>query len=377
MARVALVRCDSYDLPEVRSALSRALSLLGGAERFVQPGQSVVLKPNLLAGELPEKAVSTHPSVMLAIAESAMAAGARVTMGDSPAVGAPKRTAERCGLGPVYESGAGEADFETITEVEFRDGRVGRRFPMARAVHEADVVIDCAKLKTHVQQTYTGGVKNLFGCLVGLNKARTHLQFPDRQVFADFLLDLYLAVRPALTIIDAVVGMEGDGPRSGRPRPMRALIVAEDALAADLVALEMIGFDAGQIPIIAAARRRGIEPARIEQVQVLGDGLDLFRVNDFVRPSTSPVPGPRFIQELMRKTLVPRPEVMPGRCVRCGECIRLCPPQAIQMELEGPRIDLERCIRCYSCHEACSQAAIALETGFWGKRVQRWLGRSK
>lgn len=375
LARVALVQCAGYETQQVRASFTRAMELMGGFDRFARDGE-ILLKPNLLAGEPPDKLVTTHPSVMAAVAEVALGTGARVVMGDSPGFGAPRRAAEKAGLGPVYALGVGEADFESIREVAHPKGRIARSFPLSPDVAGAGLVVNCPKLKTHVLQTYTGAVKNLFGCVVGLNKARTHFQFPDRNVFADFLLDLYLSVKPGLTVMDAIVGMEGDGPRSGSPRHIGALIVADDALAADLVALELVGIPAEKVPVIAAARRRGLIPSRLEDVELLGDSLESLRVSDFKTPETaSSTFGPRILQQALQNTLTARPEITVERCVGCGDCGRICPPGAIRIEAGKAFIDPKQCIRCYCCHEACARAAVTLKMGAIGHRLQRWLRR--
>lgn len=374
MPKVALVKCSSYEPDEVQAALNRALALLGGPAKLMAGRTNALLKPNLLAPERPEKMVSTHPSVMQAMARVALDAGIHVSMGDSPGVGHPRWVAEACGLGPVYAMGVAEANFDAISEATLPQGRVATRFPIAKGVSDADLVIDCAKLKTHVMQTFTGGVKNLFGCVVGLNKPRYHLQFPDKHVFADFLVDLYLAIQPGLTIIDAIVGMEGNGPRSGAPRFMGCLIAAEDALAADLVALELIGFHAEDVPVVAAARRRRVHPSDLSQVELVGDSLDELRVTDYKKPTTAGPSAPAILSRTMRNTLAAHPVFDPERCLGCAACQRICPPQAIRVENAKADVNLKSCIRCYCCHEACPEDAISLEVGRLGRALRRVLG---
>ena len=379
MYKVAVVKCDSYDVSKVTQSLNRALDLLGGIDAFLpastSPSGSILLKPNLLAGEPPEKSVTTHPSVMQAIASILLQKGCQVEMGDSPGLGTPLKTAIKSGLQPVYDLGVLPADFETVVEMNSPEGRVSRRLPTAAAVAGAAMVVSCAKLKTHALQLYTGGIKNLYGCLVGLNKAKQHFRYPDRDVFADFLLDIYTAVRPGLTIIDGIMAMEGNGPRTGTPRKVGVLIVSGNALAADLAALQIIGFSPSKIPIVKAAKKRNLKPFSMDDVQWLGDNLDDVRVEGFKPAVTTRVSfGPPFLQKTLRNLLIAYPAISPAKCKSCGACVKICPAKALNL-LDG-RVHLTRskCITCYCCHEACTYGAIDLQCGVLGRVANRIVG---
>jgi uncharacterized protein (DUF362 family) len=101
MSKVALIRCESYDYDEVKKAVARGLGLIGGTEKFVKSGQKVLLKPNLLVGELPEKCVNTHHTVFRAVAEIFKETGALLSYGDSPAIGSTASAARKCGIQAV------------------------------------------------------------------------------------------------------------------------------------------------------------------------------------------------------------------------------------------------------------------------------------
>lgn len=372
--KVAVVKCGSYDASEVTESLNRALDLLGGIDTFLPAPSSgsILLKPNLLAGEPPEKAVTTHPSVMQAIATILLQKGRKVEMGDSPGLGAPLKTAVKAGLQPVYDMGVLPADFETIVEMHSPDGRVSRRFPTAAAVAGADLVVSCAKLKTHALQIYTGGVKNLYGCLVGLNKAKQHFRYPDRDVFADFLLDIYSTVMPGLTIIDGIMAMEGDGPRTGTPRKAGVLIVSGNALAADLAALQVIGFSPNKIPIFRAAKKRNLRPFSTDEIQWLGDNLAGVQIRGFKPAVTTRVSfGPQFLQKPLRNLLIAYPAIAAAQCRSCGACVRICPAEAMKMIDGQVHLSRSKCITCYCCHEACTYGAIDLQCGALGRTAAK------
>ncbi|HAW71791.1 MAG TPA: iron-sulfur cluster-binding protein [Firmicutes bacterium] len=374
MYKVAVVKCGSYDSSEVMESLNRALALIGGIDTFLPASSSgtILLKPNLLAGEPPEKAVTTHPSVMQAIATTLLQKECQVQMGDSPGLGDPFKTAVKSGLQPVYDLGVLPADFETVVEMHSPDGRVSRRLPTAAAVAGADLVVSCAKLKTHALQIYTGGVKNLYGCLVGLNKAKQHFRYPDRDVFADFLLDIYTAVMPGLTIIDGIMAMEGNGPRTGTPRKAGVLIVSGNALAADLAALQVIGFSPNKIPIFRAAKKRNLRPFSIDEIQWLGDDLADVQIQDFVPAVTTRVSfGPQFLQRPLRNLLIAYPDINATRCQSCGACMKICPAKALKMVGGQVRLSRSKCITCYCCHEACTYGAIDLHCGVLGRTAAK------
>lgn len=104
----------------------------------------------------------------------------------------------------------------------------------------------------------TGAVKVLFGCVVGLEKAQFHVKVPDRMDFAHMLLDILSAVQPRLSIVDAVLAIESDGPSGGSPRHVGALIAGADHVAVDVVASRLVAMDPMSIYVIRAAAARGL-----------------------------------------------------------------------------------------------------------------------
>jgi uncharacterized protein (DUF362 family)/Pyruvate/2-oxoacid:ferredoxin oxidoreductase delta subunit len=332
---------------------------------FVRPGQKVLIKPNLLAGKPPDRAVTTHPEIVRQVILLAQAAGGTVSVGDSPGLGNSATVARKCGiLQVVEETGARFVPFVESVAVACQGGTF-RQFEVARAALEADVIINLPKLKTHQMMGFTGAVKNLFGVVVGMRKERLHLQAgADPAVFALMLLELAERYPPALSIMDAVVGMEGNGPGSGDPVPIGALLASPHPLALDTVAIAMVGLDARQVWTQRVARETGRRGSRLEDVAVNGPPLAELRPQRF-RPAPSSdvgfgLPGPR--KRALRDTLTARPLVTP-RCVRCGACVRHCPPQAMVLVGQGVQIDYHKCIRCWCCQELCPHAAIVTRQG--------------
>ncbi len=368
MARV-MVRKAEYDYSTLRSGVFDVLEATGGHR--IGNGSRVVLKPNLLAPASPDRAVLTHPMIVRAVAEYAVERGGKVQVSDSPAMGTFEKVLRESGIRQALDGL--DVDFR-----EFRDsvtldaGQPFMKLELARDALEADVLINLPKLKTHGQMLLTLGVKNLFGCVVGLRKPQWHLRTGvDRQMFAALLVHIYQAVRPGITILDGILAMEGQGPgKGGTPRHLGVLMGSEDATALDSTVCRMMGLRPEDLPTNAAAKRMGI---LADSVEVIGE---LPRVHDFVLPEAGAlVFGPSFAHGLMRRHLVQRPVVDDGLCRLCGECWRYCPAKAVSQEGRKVRFDYERCIRCYCCLEVCPHGALRAEKPLAGRMFDRVIRR--
>ncbi|MBN1953955.1 MAG: DUF362 domain-containing protein [Anaerolineae bacterium] len=377
--QVALVRCAQYDPAAVDAAVGRGLALLGGAERFVRPGERILLKPNLLVGGRPQNAITTHPALFAAVAHHLQAAGAVLCYGDSPGVGTPASAARRAGLAAV----AGEldislADFANGEAVSFPEGDLIRQFTIARGVLAADGLISLPKLKTHGLMRLTGAVKNQFGCVPGLLKGEFHARLPDRDHFAQMLVDLNRLLRPRLYVMDGIVAMEGNGPRNGDPRPLSVLLLSADPIALDATVCRIVDLDPAMVPTITWGEVGGLGQA--SPVEILGDPLASFFTPDFAvdRRREAAAGKRRFLRRLVNRWVVPRPVVVPENCTRCGTCVRVCPvtPKAIDFRGEEgrdapPQHDYQLCIRCYCCQELCPANAITIEIPPLGRLIHR------
>jgi uncharacterized protein (DUF362 family)/NAD-dependent dihydropyrimidine dehydrogenase PreA subunit len=378
--QVAVVRCTEYETQSVEAAVRRAVDLLGGMHRFVQPGQRVLVKPNLLqpTSEL-EKAINTHPTVIRAVVRLAQEAGGRVTVADNNGIvplgeSGWLRAYERMGLASLAAETGAELNTRVIAQQRpHPDGHLLRLVDTSSFLTDADVVINVPKLKTHDMMRFTGAVKNLFGTVPGLTKPSYHVKLQTADRFAEMLLDLVTFVRPALSVMDAVVGMDGDGPAAGRPFPIGAILAGPDPTAVDVAALALVSQEPASVPTVQAAIRRGWTTGRPADLDVLGDGLAALRVSGFRLPPggqrSTPVVPP-FLLRLGTRQLVAHPFVT-ERCVGCGVCIEGCPVQTIAEDGGRACIHLDRCIRCYCCHEACPEQAIELHYPWLGRLLGR------
>jgi len=368
---VALERCGDYDVANVAHALERALSPFGGMGTFVRPGQRVMLKVNLLNKNEPEKAVTTHPALVRAVVRAVKAAGASdVAIGDSP--GGRTTTASARSLFEVSGMAAAAAEEgarlvlldDDVVRHPSPGGKLYTSFNLGREAIEADVLIDLPRLKTHGFMQMTGAVKNLFGCIPGLEKAQFHVKVPDRDDFADMLVDLLLACRPALSIMDAVIGMEGEGPSAGNPKQIGALLVSPDAMALDVVAAAIAGFDPMEVYTIAAAQRRGLGPRDVDEVEIAGADWREIAPESFAHPARDITAGmPPRLRKWARARVSSKPVLgRPTDCTGCRTCEKDCPVKAIRVESGRPSFDYDACIRCYCCQELCPEHAIDLKT---------------
>lgn len=370
-APVSLSRCATYEPSAVTAALEEALAPLGGMAAFVSPGQRVLLKPNLLSKADPTRAVTTHPEVLRAVirAVKACSPGA-LLVGDSPggrnSPGGVRKLWDECGISAVCAEEGAELVLldDDVTTVANPHSQLYSSFMLGAAAVEADVLINLPKLKTHGFMLYTGAVKNMFGCIPGLAKAQFHVKVPERADFAEMLVDLALACAPELTIMDGVIGMEGDGPAGGKPIEIGAVLASADPFALDVVASSIAGFAPGEVYSVDIAHRRGLAPLSPDDVEVRGVPWVEFTPDRFERPHTSmtlKVPG--WVANALKGAIIARPELGDAaNCTGCATCRENCPVEAIEMRDRKPRFDYEKCIRCYCCQELCPPQVLRLHS---------------
>jgi uncharacterized protein (DUF362 family)/NAD-dependent dihydropyrimidine dehydrogenase PreA subunit len=373
---VAIERCAGYDPEGVYHALKRGVQRLGGIEQFVRPGERILLKPNILAREAPEKAVTTHPTVLAGCVRLFQEAGAGVVFGDSPGLERASRAAEGSDLLRAgTEGGAAYDPFDVPRALPNPNGTLVSDFPVASVVHGVDGIVNLPKFKTHQLTRVTGAVKNLFGSISGRRKAMYHVQFPDVTDFCRFLVELNLRLRPRLHVMDAVVAMEGNGPRSGTPVPIGALILSADPVAVDATACRLAALDPSYVPTTVLGAEMGLGRWEEGGIAVVGAPLD-----GLIRPRFEVVRKPVYSNATyayygaIKNLVLPRPAIDEGRCVRCGRCVEACPVPGKALDWrdgqrngEPPIYCYDACIRCYCCQEMCPKQAIDRRTPLLGR----------
>jgi uncharacterized protein (DUF362 family)/Pyruvate/2-oxoacid:ferredoxin oxidoreductase delta subunit len=334
----------------------------------IRPGDRVLIKPNLLMPAGPDQAVTTHPLVVKAAVEYVLAKGAHPQVSDSPSVGNFQKIIKQGGYADALRGL--EVTLKAFdASVRLDIGEPFGAVEVARDALEADLIINLPKLKAHTQMLLTLGVKNMFGCVVGLRKPEWHLRAGvDRQMFARLLVRLYETLAPAVTLLDGILALEGQGPgKGGSPRSLDLLIAGKNAHAVDKVVCLLLALDASRLATCRQAAEAGVFDG---EARVSGS---LNIVYDFSFPELGPLTfGPPSLARLLRRFGIQRP--VPDRriCRLCGECWNICPAKVIRHTDRQIAIDYAKCIRCYCCIEVCPHAAIRAKQPLLGRILHRF-----
>ena len=353
---VWFAHCDDYGAP-VASALERLFAESGLLAADALRGKRVLVKPNLLTDRTPDEAVTTHPDVLRAVVRHLKAAGADVSVGDSPASTAnlPSVLA-KSGLGAVCEEeGVPFVPFERAGVQNFTEE--GFSFPLAKPVVETDLIVNLPKVKSHSLTKLTASVKNLYGAVPGYSKTTLHRLYPKPAVFGRLLKAIWKVLPPSVSIADGIVGMEGQGPANGRPIRLGFLAASADPFALDGALCRVLHINPDSVPYL-----KGVASARAPEVH--GDAID---VPSFATPLGAHLLAlvPSWFARLAAKLLWVRPTFDPARCVACGQCVRACPAQALAIEGRAvPQLNKKTCIGCACCHEVCPKGAIRMRPSF-------------
>jgi uncharacterized protein (DUF362 family)/Pyruvate/2-oxoacid:ferredoxin oxidoreductase delta subunit len=372
-ASVSIRRCDDYEPGRLVMTVAHCLEDISALTSLVKRGDRVLLKPNLVMSADPSRALVTHPALVEALASLLVDSGARVHIGDGPPFGNLTRVLAKSGYDPFMK----RLDIEPVqflnkTAVEFPEGRLFHRIELAEEIFQFDAVINLPKLKTHCQMLLTLAVKNLFGAVIGSDKAGWHLRAGrDDSTFATALVQIYEKVRPALSIVDGILAMDGDGPTSGRPRQVGIVGASTDAIALDAVICKLVGFPVQNLLTCVVGQAMGLGVCDERLIAVMGDYLEGFPLADFRPPRSVSVTwnmaSSNPMRRLARKHLVARPEIDPSTCLRCGVCRDHCPPRTISLRDGFMQIERSGCISCFCCHELCPHGAVKIVEPFIGR----------
>jgi uncharacterized protein (DUF362 family)/NAD-dependent dihydropyrimidine dehydrogenase PreA subunit len=335
----------------------------------MKPGERLLLKPNLLAADPPEKNTATHPAVFQAVGYHLQKAGAKLSYGDSPAAHRPITAARTAGITDAAAAlNIPLADFTTGEMISFPEGKLIKQFIIARDVLAADGIISLCKMKTHALTRLTGAVKNMFGCIPGVLKAEFHARLQNENLFAQMLLDLNRFLPPRLIVMDAIIGMEGNGPRNGTGRAANVLLFSTDPVAVDAIAARIMNLDPNLVPTLSWAKEWGV--GQVDNIEMVGDDLESFIIPDYDanRHSGSTARSdPGLMNQIFKNWIIPRPVIDSEKCTRCGTCVSICPvmPKAVNWHdgnrKKAPTYQYDDCIRCYCCQETCPAEAITVQ----------------
>lgn len=379
--KISAVKCENYNENEVYLSLKSSIDNLGGINKFIKKGQKVLLKPNLLRGASTEEAITTHPSVLKAMANLVKEIGGQPLIAESPGAGITysesslKDVYEKCGLTDIFEKKELNYDIG-IKDISYPKARLLKKFEIIKPAIEADVIINMPKIKTHSFTYLTCAVKNIFGLIPGRTKIVYHGTLKDPDNFSRMLLDISDFIKPHLTIVDGIVGMDGDGPAAGNPKKIGLILAGENILAMDFAICKLINMKPEKVSYLRIAQQEGNCPKLIDEIDILGDNFIKSMTIDFKLPSTyygkEEISGIRpYLKDIalsvFNELLTVKPKVMKKMCKSCGICIKNCPVSAMKNNGNKIMIDYDKCIRCYCCHELCPEKSIKLKRNFLNK----------
>lgn len=364
--RIAVSACREYDRGAINEIIRVQLGSLGfDPGRF--RGKKVLIKPNLVIRYDPSKAATVHPYLIEAAAKIFAEAGAEVIIAESPGGLYTESTLRSLykvtGAADAAENAGAALNYSVAySTVSAPDGLASKEFNIIDPARDADCIIGISKLKTHSLSVMTAAVKNYFGVIPGVQKFELHARFKDdRESFftaLDDLCELLCSTKEVFSIVDAVVGMEGNGPSGGNPREIGCILSGMNPFALDLACASLINADP---PMLSDAVKRGFCPDSAEKLEVLGDRLSDFTVPDFAAADSGLSRKFNYIPDFLK----PRPAIDPSVCVGCGECAGNCPAKAISLiKKNGKRhakISDGKCIRCYCCQELCTFKAVRIK----------------
>jgi uncharacterized protein (DUF362 family)/NAD-dependent dihydropyrimidine dehydrogenase PreA subunit len=368
MSQVIIQECKDYELDNLILKINDGIEKLGGWNSIVKSGNTVLLKVNLIGPKPSESAAITHSEFVRAMVRILKSLGCIVWIGDSSggAIAGIAPTAQSFNVAG-YEKVAQEEgaiiknfDREGVVEVQPKSKFKDKMY-LAKPIFDADVVINLPKLKTHSAAIYTGAIKNVFGCIPGLRKAKYHKIAPNQEDFGEITADIHELAKFHLHIMDGIISMQGEGPTAGSVYQANKILLSTDPLALDVVAINMMGMEIEDVPILNVAKHRNIGQGNIDNIILDGDYNSMPSLINYKLPKRY-----RSVKKRNDKTVIKvidffktRPVVNLRKCVNCQMCVESCPVHAIDKETK--KIDYTECIECMCCHELCMHKAVDLK----------------
>lgn len=372
-SKVVVLYCDTYDEEILYKKLSKGFELLGGISEFFSEDEKILMKLNLVRGAVPERAVTTHPAVASAAARLFYENGYRnLSAGDSSGFGSSLKIMEDLGLNDPYEkTGVRMTDFKDSEKVKYPEGIHAKEFVLAKDVLETDALVSICKMKTHALEYITGAVKNQYGCIQGLNKAKGHTVYTSQESFARMLIDLNKCVKPRFYIMDGITAMEGNGPTSGDPVAMNLLMLSADPVAIDSIFCSLINLPPENVPTNLFGKQMGLGTYLEEEIDIItedGEKSLAEIVSKYGNPCFNVIRTRHTSSGLMSfftklNAFKRRPKINKEACRKCGVCVEACPVEGKAITFKNgrnnpPVYDYKKCIKCFCCQEMCPHKAI-------------------
>jgi uncharacterized protein (DUF362 family)/Pyruvate/2-oxoacid:ferredoxin oxidoreductase delta subunit len=362
---VMVLKCSSYDSEELNKNIDIIFNkfLIG----IIKKGNKVLLKTNMLMSSSENKAITTNSKIIEAVILKLKKIGAKPYVGDSPAIQSARYVSKISGVLDICKKHSVELiELNTPKQISIPNGKRIKSITVAKELDNFHHIINMPKLKTHSLAGLTLSIKNLYGVIPGKIKGYYHVKFQKKEDFSDLLLDLHEVIKPTFTIVDGIIGMEGEGPGSGTPRRLNIIVAGNNCHSIDRVISEVVGFKTKEVSTLVSARKRKIKEAELKNINIIGDDINSLKINNFKRPKGLSVAGillkltPNFISQIIRKIIIAKPFLIKEKCISCGNCKKICPNHAINFN-KYPIFLYDKCIRCYCCHEVCPKKAIELK----------------
>ncbi len=355
---VAVVSCNSYNQKEVDKAVKKALDSL---DFKFKRNKKILIKPNLLGPFPIERAVTTHPSVVEAVCKILKKHNSKIFIAESSYANTKKafKTSGMKKIAKKYNVKLVELDEEDLVKIKGKG--VFRVFYLPKIFKKVDLVINMPKMKTHVLTKYTGAIKNLYGIITGGRKRILHKRFQEEKKFCGMLVDLYEIIKPGLTIMDAVYGMEGNGPTAGKKKKTGLILASENAAALDVVACDIMGYKERDVLTNIIAKKRGL----VKNVKIIGKK----KKTEYLKPKSTNQFALLF--RFMNRYMLPEIVLEKKKCILCRTCERHCPTGAMKLK-PYPVINKKKCIRCFCCVEVCPKHALNLEDNLIARGLKKF-----
>lgn len=367
MEKVAAVKCYTYEPEKVYEAIKEALRRLD----FVVPeNKTVLLKPNILSQNKPAQHTITHYSVVAALCRILRERNCRILIGEYISFyenGLTRKPFETSNIKSVADKyGAQLIAFEEEKLVKIKPAavRFGELY-IPEVLLKADVIINVCKLKTHGTIRLSGAIKNMFGCLPGGYKQKIHTWVNNEFQLAEVFVAIHKLVQPTLSIMDAIVGLDGGPSAIGKPVETATILAASNAAALDATACRMIGYNVQNIPTLLCAEKMGLID-NYNDIEVLGK-IETVKFKKLVNAAV----GRRFDQNsiFVNHTYV-NPVIIKGKCMSCLKCMEECPVNAIKIRDGKVVIENNLCIKCYHCLFTCQHEAVGIVSSSTNKLIR-------
>ena len=366
MNTVTVYKADGYSDEELFEVVAKHFEAHGISNEIPSDAQ-VLIKPNLVSDKDPAFAVATNPRFVFAIVRYLNSIGIRnVSVADCPG-GALLLYSDmtdvykKTGYSFIGEFAKLNTDFES-SDVECDCRFTNKSFNIINAIRNADYVINVPKFKTHNMTCITAAVKNLFGCIPGLQKPAFHAKYPSAKDFSNMLVELAATVKPDFTIVDAIDIMEGNGPTNGKKRFLGVTFASKNVFDLDKTIVNMLDVPEEKVGTLAAAEAKGFVS---DKINVEGDS-DFTPDRPILLSELSSAKTPYGKIGARIRTLVEKAEAcvfmsypkMNEKCILCGKCVLSCPKKALKIENGKVQLEKSKCIGCLCCDEMCPKGAV-------------------